>query len=70
VDPSHGIGLRAHVPAMARAGIAAGADGLIVEVHPDPEHASSDGPQSLKPAKFQAMMEKLKLFVEADGRTL
>jgi 3-deoxy-7-phosphoheptulonate synthase len=50
--------------------VAAGADGLIVEVHPDPEHASSDGPQSLKPAKFEAMMEKLKLFVEADGRTL
>src|SRR5512135_1370775 len=47
VDPSHGIGLRRHVPAMARAGVAAGADGLIIEVHPCPDKALSDGHQSL-----------------------
>ena len=43
---------------------------MIVEVHPDPEHASSDGAQSLKPAKFDIMMQKLRLFAEADGRNL
>jgi 3-deoxy-7-phosphoheptulonate synthase len=55
---------------MCYAAVAAGADGLIVEVHPDPEHASSDGPQSLKPAKFDVMMEKLKLFAAAADRSL
>jgi 3-deoxy-7-phosphoheptulonate synthase len=55
---------------MAFAAIAAGADGLIVEVHPDPEHASSDGPQSLTPKKFTAMMEKLKLFAEVSDRCM
>jgi len=58
------------VAPMCYAAVAAGADGLIVEVHPDPEHASSDGPQSLKPAKFDVMMAKLKLFAEAGDRTL
>ena len=52
VDPSHGTGDRASVPAMARAAVALGADGLMVEVHPDPEKALSDGPQSLTPAGF------------------
>lgn len=70
IDPSHATGNHRYVAPMCYAAVAAGADGLIVEVHPDPEHASSDGPQSLKPAKFSAMMAKLKLFVEADGRTL
>jgi 3-deoxy-7-phosphoheptulonate synthase len=70
IDPSHATGNHHYVAPMCYAAVAAGADGLIVEVHPDPEHASSDGPQSLKPAKFEAMMKKLKLFVEADGRTL
>ena len=70
IDPSHGTGNHRYVAPMCYASVAAGADGLIVEVHPDPEHASSDGPQSLKPHKFAAMMEKLKLFVEADGRSL
>lgn len=70
VDPSHGTGNYHYVAPMCYAAVAAGADGLIVEVHPDPEHASSDGPQSLKPAKFAAMMQKLKLFAEADERTL
>jgi 3-deoxy-7-phosphoheptulonate synthase len=50
--------------------VAAGADGLIIEVHPDPEHASSDGPQSLKPEKFVAMMAKLRLIAEAAERSL
>ena len=70
IDPSHATGNHHYVAPMCYAAVAAGADGLIVEVHPDPEHASSDGPQSLKPAKFAAMMEKLKLFAEAAGRAL
>jgi 3-deoxy-7-phosphoheptulonate synthase len=70
IDPSHGTGNHHYVAPMCYAAVAAGADGLIVEVHPDPEHASSDGPQSLKPAKFQAMMDKLRLFAEAAERTL
>ena len=70
IDPSHATGNHHYVASMCYAAVAAGADGLIVEVHPDPEHASSDGPQSLKPAKFAAMMEKLKLFAEAAGRAL
>jgi 3-deoxy-7-phosphoheptulonate synthase len=70
VDPSHGTGNHHYVAPMCYAAVAAGADGLIVEVHPDPEHASSDGPQSLKPVKFQAMMDKLRRFVEAADRTL
>ena len=60
VDPSHGIGIRAHVSAMARAGIAAGADGLIVEVHPDPDHAMSDGPQSLTFPQFERLMGQVR----------
>jgi 3-deoxy-7-phosphoheptulonate synthase len=70
IDPSHGTGNHHYVAPMCYAAVAAGADGLIVEVHPDPEHASSDGPQSLKPAKFDVMMEKLKLFADAAGRKL
>ena len=57
VDPSHGIGLRAHVPAMARAAVAAGADGLIIEVHPDPDRALSDGAQSMMPAAFAQLIQ-------------
>ena len=70
IDPSHATGNHHYVAPMSFAAVAAGADGLIVEVHPDPEHASSDGPQSLKPTKFAAMMERLKLFAEAAGRSL
>ena len=70
VDPSHGIGLRAHVPAMARAAVAAGADGLIVEVHPCPEKALSDGQQSLTPAEFASLMEQVKVIAGAVGRPL
>ncbi len=69
-DPSHGTGNYHYVAAMAFAAVAAGADGLMIEVHPDPEHASSDGPQSLKPKKFALMMEKVRLFAEAAGRSL
>jgi len=69
-DPSHGTGNYHYVAAMSFAAVAAGADGLIVEVHTDPEHASSDGPQSLKPTKFTAMMAKLKLIAEASERAL
>ncbi len=68
VDPSHGIGLRPHVPAMARAGVAAGADGLIVEVHPRPEKALSDGHQSLTPGEFDRLMEQVRVIAGALGR--
>jgi 3-deoxy-7-phosphoheptulonate synthase len=69
-DPSHGTGNHRYVAPMAFAAVAAGADGLLIEVHPDPEHASSDGPQSLKPDKFAAMMVKLRLIAEATERTI
>ncbi len=68
VDPSHGIGLRPHVPAMARAAVAAGADGLIVEVHPRPEKALSDGHQSLTPAEFEDLMRQVRVIAGAVGR--
>jgi 3-deoxy-7-phosphoheptulonate synthase len=68
VDPSHGIGLRAHVGAMARAAVAAGADGLIVEVHPRPEKALSDGAQSLTPAEFDELMRQVRVIAGAIGR--
>ena len=70
VDPSHATGNYQYVAPMSFAAVAAGADGLIVEVHPDPEHASSDGPQSLKPENFAAMMEKLRLFAEVSDRSI
>jgi 3-deoxy-7-phosphoheptulonate synthase len=69
-DPSHGTGVRAKVIPMARAAVAAGADGLMVEVHPDPERALSDGAQSLYPDQFGEMMEQIALIAEAIGRTL
>jgi 3-deoxy-7-phosphoheptulonate synthase len=56
VDPSHGVGIRDLVPTMALAGVAAGADGLIVEVHPNPESALSDGDQSITLGAFDRMM--------------
>ena len=70
VDPSHATGHWEMVESMSRASIAAGADGLIIEVHPDPVKAFSDGPQSLKPAKFASLMENLRPFAELMGRTL
>lgn len=70
VDPSHGIGLRAHVAAMARAGVAAGADGLIVEVHPRPDKALSDGQQSLTPPEFAELMRQVRVIAGAVGRVV
>jgi 3-deoxy-7-phosphoheptulonate synthase len=70
IDPSHGTGNYHYVAPMACAAVAAGADGLIIEVHPDPEHASSDGFQSLKPAKFATLMEQLRRIAQAVGREL
>ncbi len=68
VDPSHGTGHSHLVPAMCRAAVAAGADGLIVEVHPDPEHAMSDGAQSLTPAAMADLMPVLERIAQAVGR--
>ena len=70
IDPSHATGHWEMVESMSRASIAAGADGLIIEVHPDPVNAFSDGPQSLKPEKFSRLMENLRPFAELMGRTL
>jgi 3-deoxy-7-phosphoheptulonate synthase len=70
VDPSHGIGLRAHVAAMARAGVAAGADGVIVEVHPRPDRALSDGQQSLTPREFEDLMKQVRVIASALGRAV
>ena len=70
VDPSHATGNYLYVAPMAFAAVAAGADGLMIEVHPDPEHAASDGPQSLTPNKFASMMAKLRLFAEVADRSL
>lgn len=70
VDPSHGTGKWNLVQPMAKAAIAAGADGLMIEVHPDPLHAMSDGPQSLKPHKFNAVMNDLQQVAQIMGRTL
>ncbi|MBW3533787.1 MAG: 3-deoxy-7-phosphoheptulonate synthase [Gemmatimonadetes bacterium] len=69
-DPSHAGGYRHLVAPLAYAAVAAGADGLLVEVHPDPETASSDGEQSLDFQEFASLMEGLRPFVEAAGRTL
>jgi len=69
-DPSHGTGRRDKVVPMARAAVAAGADGLLVEVHPDPDHALSDGAQSLEPGQFQEMMRQLSLVAAAVERSL
>ncbi len=67
-DPSHGTGARAKVTPMARAAVAAGADGLIVEVHPDPTKALSDGAQSLYPDQFAQLMDEIRLIARAIGR--
>jgi 3-deoxy-7-phosphoheptulonate synthase len=70
IDPSHGTGHWDLVEPMARASIAAGADGLMIEVHPDPINAYSDGPQSLKPDKFAHLVETLRPFIKLMHRTL
>ena len=70
VDPSHGTGHWEYVSAMAKAGLAAGADGLIIEVHNNPAEALSDGPQSLKPDRFGKLMSELRPLAEVLGRSL
>ena len=70
VDPSHGTGHWDLVAPMAKGAVACGADGLIIEVHPRPEEALSDGPQSLKPSKFVQLMRELRPVAEAVGRSL
>ena len=70
VDPSHGTGVARYVPALSRAALAAGADGLIIEVHPCPKEALSDGAQSLTPEQFAATMAELARIAAAIGRTL
>ncbi len=70
VDPSHGTGRSSLVTAMARAAVAAGADGLMIEVHPHPEHAWSDGAQSLTPAQFRQLMQECRAVAEALGRAM
>jgi 3-deoxy-7-phosphoheptulonate synthase len=68
-DPSHGTGKRDYVLAMARAAVAAGADGLLVEVHPDPDHAASDGAQTLNPGQFTEMMQQSRAIAGVIGRS-
>ncbi|PKO03310.1 MAG: 3-deoxy-7-phosphoheptulonate synthase [Chloroflexi bacterium HGW-Chloroflexi-5] len=68
LDPSHSTGQWQYVTAVARAGVAAGADGLIIEVHPNPEKAMSDGGQSLKPEKFATLVRQIRGIAEAVGR--
>ena len=70
VDPSHGTGVRSLVTPLAKAAVAVGADGLIVEVHPKPEEAFSDGAQSLRPAQFDALMEWVRKLAELEGKAL
>jgi 3-deoxy-7-phosphoheptulonate synthase len=70
VDPSHGTGRRDKVAPMARAAVAAGADGLIIEVHADPDHALSDGAQSMFPAQFDHLMAELRIIAPAIGRSI
>ena len=67
-DPSHGTGRRDKVVPMARAAVAAGADGLLIEVHNDPDHALSDGAQSLDPEQFERLMGELRIIAPAIGR--
>ena len=70
VDPSHGTGIRDKVAPMARAAIAAGADGLIIEVHHDPDHALSDGAQSLRPEQYRDLVDQIRTIGKVLGRTL
>lgn len=70
VDPSHGTGKRDYVPAMALASLAAGADGLMIEVHPDPDHAASDGAQTLSFEAFKKVLESLRKLAEPLGKKL
>ena len=69
-DPSHGTGLRDKVTPMARAAVAAGADGILVEVHPTPDKALSDGAQSLYPEQFTELVKQLRTIAAAIGRSV
>lgn len=69
-DPSHATGIRDKVAPMARAAVAAGADGLLIEVHQNPNGALSDGAQSLFPDQFKALMDELKIIVQAIGKRI
>jgi len=69
-DPSHGTGLRDKVIPMARAAVAAGADGVIIEVHPEPDRALSDGAQSLYPDQFAQLVGELRAVAAAIGRSI
>src|SRR5918999_1100488 len=69
-DPSHGAGRRDMVAQLARAAVAAGADGLIIEVHNDPDHALSDGAQSMFPSQFDRLMAELRIIAPAIGRSI
>jgi 3-deoxy-7-phosphoheptulonate synthase len=70
VDPSHATGLAWMVPAMSKAAIAAGADGIIVEVHNDPEHALCDGEQSITPDAFSTLMDSLRRYAALENKSL
>jgi len=70
VDPSHAAGVREYIPALSRAALAAGADGIIVEVHPSPKDAVSDGPQSLHFNEFEDLMNQLRPIAAAVGRQM
>jgi 3-deoxy-7-phosphoheptulonate synthase len=69
-DPSHGVGRRDKVLPLARASVAAGADGILVEVHHDPDRAWSDGAQTLKPEQFTELMQQSRQIAAAIGRTM
>ncbi len=70
VDPSHGTGVRSLVTPISKAAVAVGADGLIIEVHPNPEKAFSDGAQSLLPQQFEDLMGWVKKLIEIEGKEL
>ena len=70
VDPSHGTGKCQYVPAMAKAALAAGADGLLIEIHPKPDEALSDGAQSLDFGAFSQLLHSLRALGESFGRTI
>ena len=70
LDPSHGIGIREHVPTMAKACLAAGADAIALEIHPRPEEALSDGAQSLLPDQYKKLVSELKVLAKALNREI
>ena len=70
VDPSHGVGIRNKILPMALAAVAAGADGLMIEVHPNPAEALSDGPQSLPFDHFSTLMDQVRRIAEVIGRSI